>query len=210
MQYSSSPKLKWSSHIIYVFCTTFPASERLLRVWKNTTTITDLRDLIVLLFFFLFFFFFFFFFFFYFALENESATAGSSSSRDKENYVRTKRKDEKGTKVHVWQCLLYKFSLTKRAKRSNKSTDVILKPIVYFSWKTEFDISWNLQLLGNPSPIFLRRRIQKTWNHNELVVSSRKHAYIIFIPLNPIFYIIKLGLTGVYIFIFLFFFCSKT
>ena len=29
--------------------------------------------------------------------------------------------------------------------------------------------------------------------------SSRKHAYIILTPLNPIFYIVKLGFTGVYI-----------
>ena len=29
--------------------------------------------------------------------------------------------------------------------------------------------------------------------------SSRKHTYIILTPLNPIFYIVKLGFTGVYI-----------
>ena len=29
--------------------------------------------------------------------------------------------------------------------------------------------------------------------------ASRKHAYIILTPLNPIFYIVKLGLTGIYI-----------
>ena len=28
---------------------------------------------------------------------------------------------------------------------------------------------------------------------------SRKHAYIILTPLNPVFYIVKLGFTGVYI-----------
>ena len=30
-------------------------------------------------------------------------------------------------------------------------------------------------------------------------ISSRKHAYIIFTPLNPHFYIVELGFTGVYV-----------
>ena len=34
---------------------------------------------------------------------------------------------------------------------------------------------------------------------NHLVRTSRKHAYIILTPLNPIFYIVNLGFTGVYI-----------
>ena len=33
--------------------------------------------------------------------------------------------------------------------------------------------------------------------------SSRKHDYIILTPLNPIFYIVKLGSTGVYIIFFI-------
>ena len=32
-----------------------------------------------------------------------------------------------------------------------------------------------------------------------IVISSRKHAYIILTPLKPHFYIVKLGFTGVYI-----------
>ena len=30
-------------------------------------------------------------------------------------------------------------------------------------------------------------------------VTSRKHAYIILTPLKPLFYIVKLGFTGIYI-----------
>ena len=33
----------------------------------------------------------------------------------------------------------------------------------------------------------------------DFVLASRKHAYIIFDPLKPHFYIVKLGFTGVYI-----------
>ena len=33
----------------------------------------------------------------------------------------------------------------------------------------------------------------------KILSASRKHAYIILTPLNPLFYIVKLGFTGVYI-----------
>ena len=37
------------------------------------------------------------------------------------------------------------------------------------------------------------------WHPIRIYAASRKHAYIILTPLNPYFYVAKLGFTGVYI-----------
>ena len=44
-----------------------------------------------------------------------------------------------------------------------------------------------------------QRNIHDTMAYILKVDTSRKHAYIMLTPLNPTFYIVKLGFTGVYI-----------
>ena len=54
-------------------------------------------------------------------------------------------------------------------------------------------------LLGINRDILKRSTLCGPKYNNKLRVPSRKHTYIIFDPLKPHFYIVKLGFTGVYI-----------
>ena len=47
---------------------------------------------------------------------------------------------------------------------------------------------------------FMENYRKLSQNHHQILLfTSRKHAYIILTPLNPTFYIVKLGFIGVYI-----------